>query len=200
MRSTSCWWRAGRSIQALVEADPHIILESLRSQPTQRLSGLPASSGLYALWDHSGVMRYIGIAHSEGFRTRILSKHRTGSEEKSHKFSAAYNSGRLWRDRHDKSCMADAQVSKRLRNEFILQHCSATVFPIGNYDGKSYLESVERKVISIARSDETTWNRKFEACKEPNGLVDNLVAELRLGPNEIAAINRQDQRYRDLRQ
>jgi DNA polymerase-3 subunit epsilon len=139
-------------------------------------------------------MRYIGIAYSEGFKVRIRNKHATGSEDRSHKFSAAYNTGRLWRDRHDEGTQ-DAKAAKRLRNKFVLKHCTASVVDVGGYDGKASLALIERKVIALALSEETLWNWPFVPQEEPVELVDELIAELRLSAEQREAIERQRRRF-----
>src|SRR5690606_23120697 len=125
-----------------LEVRPNEILERLRVCRGMPLEQLPRASGIYALRDHVGAIRYLGIAHSEGFRVRIRNKHATGSEDRSHKFSAAYNAGRLWRDRHTGN-KADGAISKRVRNAFILRHCTASIVEIPVYDGKAALELIE---------------------------------------------------------
>ena len=176
--------------------DARSILSALRDQRGVSLPDLPGSSGIYTLRDHKGSIRYFGIAHTEGFRIRIRNKHATGSEDRSHKFSAAYNSGRLWRDRHSEH-QEDGAIAKRVRNQFILTHCSASVFPIADYASKASLEALEASVIQLASADETIWNRKFKALEEPKALVDALINAMRLGTQEIAAIERQESRFRE---
>ena len=176
--------------------DPAEILKRLRYCSGVELEALLSSSGMYALRNHSGVMQYLGIAHSEGFRVRIRNKHATGSEDRSHKFSAAYNSGRLWRDRHN-GCREDGSIAKRLRNRFILRHCTASFVEISDYADKAALELIERNVIALASSTEITWNGKFRAVEEPVELVDQLISEVRLSPADLAALERQKQRFLD---
>jgi len=175
---------------------PFKILERLRSCPGVPLVDLPNASGLYAPRDHTKTIRYLGIAHSEGFRVRIRNKHATGSEDRSHKFSAAYNAGRLWRDRHNDP-REDAAVSKRVRNHFVLKHCTASVVEIPEYESKAELELIERHVIEMAAPDEIIWNGKFKAVEEPTELVDALIEELRLSSQDRAALDRQKRRYLD---
>ena len=155
---------------------------------------LPSTSGLYVLRDHTRAIRYVGIAHSEGFRVRIRNKHATGSEDRSHKFSAAYNSGRLWRDRHHGSA-DDGAVSKITRNHFILKHCTASVVEIPDYGTKSVLESMERDIINLADPSDIIWNGKFQALEEPTELVDQIIEELRLSQDDRAALARQSLRF-----
>ena len=196
MRSTNCWWRAGRSMGRLLSMKPAEILDSLRSQKGVKLDGLPASSGLYALRDHLSEIRYIGIADTEGFRTRIYNKHTTGSEDRSHKFSCAYNVGRMWRNRHADHG-ADAKVAKDLRTAFIRRHCSASFVPIDGYDGRQALEKIERAVQALATTSELTWCKGFRPTEEPTELVDQIIAKQRLTASELGAIHRQNLRFKD---
>ena len=180
----------------LTEMNAAEVLERLRSQPGVQLVGLPSSSGIYALRDHSGAMRYIGIAHAEGFRTRISNKHTTGSEDRSHKFSCAYNVGRMWRDRYAEQG-SDAELAKKLRTAFIRKHCSASFVPIEHYNGKAELETMERGVLDLAKADESVWNRSFKTCDEPTKLVDQLVAERQCSSADLAALQRQLVRWQE---
>ena len=80
---------------------PAQILQSLLEQAPVRLAELPNDHGVYGLVDHVGSIRYIGVTESPamGFWRRIFQYHVTGSEGRSHKFSQAYNVGRMWRSR-----------------------------------------------------------------------------------------------------
>jgi hypothetical protein len=180
--------------------NPNEILASLRGRGSTPLDELPPTSGIYGLRDHLGDIRYIGIAHSEGFRIRIRNKHRTGSEDRSHKFSAAYNVGRLWRDR--RSCPpADAAISKRLRNALILEHCSASYVEVPNYRSKRDLEDLEAQVQRLADPNELAWlGKSFPPVDEPVELVERLIDRLRLPPFDRAALERQAERYRESHQ
>ena len=177
---------------------PQAILDQLRDQAGVVLNELPSSSGIYALRDHLGTIRYIGIAHTEGFRTRISNKHTSGSEDRSHKFSAAYNSGRMWRDRHA-GHGPDAKVSKRLRIAFIRKHCTASYVPIENYGSKSELEAIEVAVQQLAEPDEIAWCRTFQCVTEPEHLVDSLMNELRFSDNDRNAVMRQSSRSKEIK-
>ena len=79
--------------------DAKNILEQLATGHKHSLPELPETHGIYALWDHDGHIRYIGCTpkKTEGFKKRINSKHVTGSVCRSHKFSEAYCTGRMWR-------------------------------------------------------------------------------------------------------
>lgn len=94
--------------------DAGYILEMLQAEPVD-LKDLPEEFGIYALWDHDKQIRYIGSTPkaTEGFRTRVCNKHSTGSEGRSHKFSQAYCTGRMWR--HCKKLTIRQPLSMRQR-------------------------------------------------------------------------------------
>jgi hypothetical protein len=82
-----------------------------------RLEDLPDDHGIYALRDHVGQIRYIGVTASKqvGFHNRINGRHVTGSEGRSHKFSHAYNIGRIWRCRDPLSAQNQTDASRQSR-------------------------------------------------------------------------------------
>ncbi|WP_418512144.1 hypothetical protein [Corallibacter sp.] len=168
------------------------ILENLRTSEPQLLTDLPETFGIYALWDHEKKIRYIGCTPkaTEGFRKRVGSKHVTGSEGRSHKFSQAYCTGRMWRycKKLDPSAALnaqdpnDAKLAKRLRTLFIRKHCRVTFVEIsaekraGNYF--SFLTSLESEVLALAPSSMRLWEKiGFSSLKEPIVLVDELLEE-----------------------
>ena len=180
------------------EMQPSEVLARLRAQPGVRLDQLPASSGLYALRDHTGAICYFGIADKKGFRDRISNKHTTGSEDRSHKFSCAYNVGRMWRNRHlDHG--TDAKIAKDLRTAFIRKYCSASFVPIEHYEGKASLEAIERDIIALADVSETVWNRGFKPNEGPRHLVDQLVADRQYSTTDLAALRRQQVRSQEIK-
>jgi hypothetical protein len=85
------------------------VLNELISREPSCLDALPHDDGIYALHDHVGDIRYIGITKGDknGFYGRIYSRHVSGSEGRSHKFSHAYNTGRMWRKKRDNSPTLD---------------------------------------------------------------------------------------------
>lgn len=185
---------------------PAAAFELLLARPALPLSAayLTREIGLYALWDHSGAIRYIGSTprSSGGFLARI-GKHIGGTEGHSHKFSQAYCTGRLWRANklHPAAGAvpqdpADADVAKKLRCRFIRRHCLASCLPIAT--GQEGLEALELAVIEIARRDGPPgmlgWHgRRFTGEREPVALVDALLAET---PGLRAAVERQGELYR----
>lgn len=172
--------------------DAREVLSQLISREPSRLDTLPRDHGIYALHDHIGDIRYIGITKGDrnGFYGRIYSRHVSGSEGRSHKFSHAYNTGRMWREKRDKS--PDAGVAKRLRTAFVRRHCHASyvIVPPALWGD---LPRLELAVQAIAPDGMFAWGSKraFDPLAEPKELVDALLDELRFAPAQRAAIERQ---------
>ncbi|MGE3244958.1 MAG: hypothetical protein AB7F96_12630 [Beijerinckiaceae bacterium] len=148
--------------------------------------------GIYGLIDHAGQLRYIGStsAENENFRKRIHQRHRTGSEHVSHKFSAIYNCGRMWRDRNSQRHDADAKISKDLRSAFIAKYCRAVYVPFVGTKGE--IEVLEYAVIALAPRENILWNgSKGLVYDEPVDLVDALIDELELATEDREALDRQ---------
>ena len=167
-------------------------LEKLVSSQPSCLDALPRDHGIYALHDHHGEIRYIGITKGDknGFYGRIYSRHVSGSEGRSHKFSHAYNTGRMWREKRDSS--PDAGAAKQLRTAFVRRHCRASyvIVPPAFW---SDLSRLELAVQAIAPDGMLAWGSKsaFDPLPEPTELVDALLDELRFTPAQRAAIERQ---------
>jgi hypothetical protein len=172
--------------------DPTIVLHGLINAEPVRLLELPHYHGIYALHDHHGAIRYIGItkATDSGFYDRIYSRHVTGSEGRSHKFSHAYNTGRMWRAKKD--ARPDAVWAKRLRTEFVRRHCRATFVAV-QPALLAELPRLELEVQELANPSMLAWagKRGFDPLPEPADLVDALLAELRFSADQHAAIERQ---------
>ena len=167
------------------------IFEKLTSSKSKSLIGLPNAFGIYALWDHENEIRYIGCTPkgTEGFSIRVGNKHVTGSEGRSHKFSQAYCTGRMWRyckkldpesaSRDQNS--GDAKLAKKLRTLFIRKHCGITFVEIPNNDKTdyfSYLTSLESQVQNMAPASMRAWEGVgFKPYAEPTLLVDQLINE-----------------------
>ena len=153
-------------------------------------SALPRNQhGIYMLWDHEGCPRYIGMADKDSFHKRIDGRHRGGSEENSHKFSAAYNTGRMWRDRKrlgqtingSLQTKEGAAAAKRLRMEFIRQHCRATFLPIAAALSpyRALVQALENSIQSIAQPAHRAWETQgLIRLEEPVVLVDALIHEM----------------------
>lgn len=172
--------------------DPSAALRDLVSREPVRLGALPHDHGIYALHDHTGTIRYIGITKSidSGFFDRIHNRHATGSEGRSHKFSHAYNTGRMWRAKRDAS--PDARLAKRLRTEFIRRHCRATfvTVPLSLH---VELPRLEKAVKALAPPVMDDWadKRAFVPEIEPAESVDALLDHLCFSPDQRAAVERQ---------
>lgn len=169
---------------------PEILAELLSMQP-QPTSKSPANCrGIYGLVDHCGSVRYIGstCAESESFYKRIHNRHRTGSETHSHYFSRMYNTGRMYRLRNNAPTHADGKIAKKLRNDFVAEHCGAVWVPLPD---SADIAGLEAQVIALAPPEAVAWNgRAMGAYPEPVGLVDALVERLALSPVERAALSR----------
>jgi hypothetical protein len=149
------------------------VLESLLSSEKINPNDLPASHGLYCLWDHLGRPIYIRETHSksQGYRSRI-GKHIAGSVDMKHMFSKWYNLGPLFtfheikdstklkrepdykiRIKQDKK---SASLVKKIKNKMIRDLCTVTIYPInrGELSEAGYqkgLLSIETEVVDIAR-------------------------------------------------
>jgi hypothetical protein len=172
--------------------DPADVFRHLTVREPVRLSELPKESGIYALHDHTGAIRYIGITISDrlGFYGRIHNRHAAGSEIRSHKFSHAYNTGRMWRAREDDR--PDAIAAKALRSKFIRRNCKASflIVPQVHFE---HLGELEVAVQALAPTGMLDWGGKrgFDSLDEPAELVDALLDELGYGEDQRSAIARQ---------
>jgi DNA polymerase-3 subunit epsilon len=175
---------------------PEDVLSRLLSATPDRTALAPKDSrGIYGLVDHHGALSYVGstVSTSQTFYERIHRRHRTGSEDSSHYFSRMYNTGRMWRMRNDPGSRKDGDISKKLRNAFIAEHCRAVWVPLPD---NADIARLEQAVIEIAPAEAIAWNRRAtEAYPEPEDLVDEIIARLGFGAMELAAIGRQKQRY-----
>jgi hypothetical protein len=169
--------------------DPASTFRDLVTRAPVRLDALPREGGIYALHDHIGAIRYIGVTEL-GFRDRIYRRHVTGSESRSHKFSHAYNTGRMWRAKDDFS--SDAKVARALRAAFVRQYCRATYVAVSSARLVELVE-LEKAVQAMASQEMLDWGerRSFVSLAEPAGLVDKLLLKLGYRPDECAAVERQ---------
>jgi hypothetical protein len=182
------------------------ILHQLVQPAPVLLADLPEEFGLYALWDHAGEIRYIGCTPkaTEGFRTRIFNKHATGSEGRSHKFTQAYCTGRMWRyckKLHPSEALSeqqafDANAAKKLRNAFIRKFCRATYVSLATKRSIGYfswLTGLESEVQALAPTSMRAWEGiKFHSAQEPEELVEQLLIEV---PEIRGAVDRQNMIY-----
>ena len=173
----------------------NILSRLLEAMPKQTALAPKDSRGIYGLVDHHGDLRYIGstFSASQTFYERIHRRHRTGSEDSSHYFSRMYNTGRMWRMRNDPATRADGDLAKALRNAFIAEYCRAIWVPLPD---DADIAGLERAVIELAPSEAVAWNRRAtEVYDEPVELVDRTITRLGYGRSELAALERQKQRY-----
>jgi len=184
--------------------DPHSVLDALTSSEPVALEKLPDEHGVYALFDHTGQVRYFGVtvANGGGFRVRINNKHVTGSEGYSHKFSHAYNTGRMWRSRGPCALQdpRDAKAAKRLRAVFCRRHCRAAYFSIRLLGtGRDYfgeLSALEKQIQSIAPPSMRRWEKlNFVAEDEPKEMVDALIDELGYSAELRKSLTRQTELF-----
>jgi hypothetical protein len=180
--------------------EPYFVLDALTTRVPVALENLPDEYGVYALVDHSGQVRYFGVtaATGGGFRVRINNKHVTGSGGYSHKFSHAYNTGRMWRSRGPCALQEsrDAKAAKRLRAVFCRKHCKAAYFSVPlSGAGRDYfgeLTALEKQIQSIAPPSMRRWERlHFTAEDEPKEMVDALIDELGYSAELRRALERQ---------
>jgi hypothetical protein len=172
--------------------DSKYILDSLKNNKPCLLNELPDAFGIYALWDHEGLIRYIGCTPkgTEGFRIRVANKHVTGSEGRSHKFSQAYCTGRMWRycknlhpfEAEQEQNKEDAKLAKKLRTIFIRRYCKVTYVEIPKHDVQgeyfNHLTALESQVQQMASPTMRAWEGvKFKSNSEPTALVDLLLTE-----------------------
>jgi len=172
-----------------------ILSRLLEATPEQTALAPKDSRGVYGLVDHHGSLRYIGstVSTSQTFYERIHRRHRTGSENSSHYFSRMYNTGRMWRMRNDPATRADGDIAKALRNAFIAEYCRAIWVPLPD---DADIAGLERAVIELAPSEAIAWNRRGTGVyDEPVELVDRTITRLGYGRSELAALERQKQRY-----
>jgi DNA polymerase-3 subunit epsilon len=172
------------------------LLSSLLEAAPRPTSEAPRDArGLYGLIDHHGDLRYIGSTSStkQTFYQRIHQRHRTGSEGMSHYFSQMYNTGRMWRNLNDPLTEIDGNISKALRNEFVIDHCRAIWLALPDTEDIARLET---EVLSIAPDHAIAWNRRqMQPYEEPVDLVEFTLRRLGWTAQKLAAIERQRQRF-----
>lgn len=183
---------SGRSV---VHSPDTILARLLEAKPERTFHAPQDSRGIYGLVDHNGDLRYIGstASTSQTFYERIHRRHRTGSEDSSHYFSRMYNAGRMWRMRNDPLTRSDGLIAKALRNAFIAENCRAIWVPLPD---DADIVGLEQNVIALAPTDAVAWNRRAnDVYSEPEDLVEKIIVQLGYGASELAALERQKQRY-----
>jgi len=143
------------------------VLEHLLESTPCQMQDLPRDKiGIYALRFPSERIVQIGSVGQrsvkEDFRSRVFSRHRSGSEGEHHKASAAFNVGRMYRhvERFRRTPQSNlrlqpvygdvmgfeqtersARVAKRLRNEVVCRCVTATWFPVDRAGSMADFES-----------------------------------------------------------
>lgn len=190
----------GRGVKLSNMLEPQSVLHILSSREPVALEKLPDEHGVYALFDHAGRIRYLGVtaAAKVGFKNRINDRHVVGSEGRSHKFSHAYNTGRMWRIRAACSLQdsRDAAISKRLRTIFCRRYCKATYYSVpvssAGLDYFGELTALEARIQSIAPQLMREWEGlHFAAEHEPKEMVDALIEGLGYSSDLRRALARQ---------
>jgi hypothetical protein len=174
------------------------IFERLMSSIPDSLANVPQGSGIYALYDHEGDPRYIGITGKD-LRDRIYSRHAAG-DGNSHKFSTVYNAGRMFHTRrHPATCSTDGAVAKELRRHFARRHCAAVAIPLPGVSFQQLL-ALEHEVCRLVPPDARRWNdtRALEVM-EPTELVNDLLRSLGWDGRRLAAVERQAERWHSLK-
>jgi hypothetical protein len=170
--------------------DARTVLNTLVSSVPVRLEALPKERGIYALHDHAGQIRYIGCTPRGGnLRGRVFGRHVGGSEDRSHKFSRAYNCGRMWRAPRDRG--ADARTAKLLRRIFSRTYCRATFVVLPLPDREMLTLEAAVKALAAPKMDAWSKDRDFPPEDEPVKMVDALLASLSWTPGSLAALDRQ---------
>lgn len=173
---------------------PAAILSRLLDAAPMQLSAAPRGPGIYALYDHAGDARYVGIT-AKCLRDRIFNRH-VGGDDNSHKFSSAYNAGRMFHSRrHSGTCAKDGPVAKKLRRLFVREHCRAVTISLQNVP-RDELFALEAEVIALAPAGALSWNnlRRLRA-HEPEEALDAFIDKLGWSPQNIAALERQRVRW-----
>lgn len=173
---------------------PETLLEQLLGSPTVRLNALPTDQGIYALYDHEGVARYIGVTEM-GLRRRIHDYH-VGGDGNSHKFSTIYNAGRMFHTRGDLFTHAgDGRAAKELRRMFSRRYCGAVGIPLPQCS-KTELYALETQVRRLAPKHALSWNdaRALDSY-EPTELLNDFLKEIGWPSAKSEAIARQAGRW-----
>lgn len=168
----------------------HEVRDLILASQGDRLEDLPEEQGLYALLDHTGAMRYIGMT-TMTIRRRVARYHVAG-DGNSHKYSCAYNAGLLWHDRRDpRSDSADGRISKKARRDFARTTCRAIGVPLPGLTPAS-LARIEREVIGLVRHPDWNDSKSIDAME-----VDDQVRVMTSmwSHRERMAMERQRERW-----
>lgn len=173
------------------------------TQPPIPLAQLNGESGIYALEDECGVVRYIGET-AGSFFDRIYKRHVAG-DDNSHKYSNIFNAGRLWHpSSRDVSAVkrsitspSDGKLAKKIRNRFARSKCHARIvhFPVVS---KAELKLLESRILAITPAENKLWNDSRQLRSyEPSGL-DEFLESLALPASDLQALYRQGDRWKSL--
>ena len=181
--------------QGAQNLDASKCLDTLMNAAPVCLADVPTGPGIYALYDHSGRPRYIGIT-GKCLNDRIFKRHAAG-DGNSHKFSTVYNAGRMFHSRnHPATCITDGPIAKELRRLFIRSHCAAVAVPLPGY-GKPQLLALEAKVCEMASDEMTRWNNaRALKAEEPAELLARFLVTLGWPDGKLAAVERQALRWK----
>jgi len=171
-------------LAALLDMAPRPIAEAPDRMP-----------GLYGLVDHQGRIGYLGSSgiSGESLHSLICHRQRSGNASNRHPFSRMYNTGRMWRQPGATEQRADGMMAKAVRNGFVADHCRAVWLPLPR---EADLTGIEAAVRALAPPETLAWNDRARAAHaEPTDLVDFTIRRLGLGPADIAALERQRQRF-----
>jgi len=177
--------------------DPTSILSRLLESTPARLKTIPQGQGIYALYDHEGHARYIGIT-AKCLNDRIFKRH-VGGDDNSHKFSTVYNAGRMFHARKaPTSCPRDGKIAKELRRLFVREHCRAVAIAL---PGLSWAEllSLEANVLAAAPADAKRWNdARVLSAIDPVDQLNAFLAAIEWPPEKHLAVDRQAERWKSL--
>jgi hypothetical protein len=171
----------------------HVLRRLMTHEPMKLSEVTSREAGVYALYDHEHRPAYIGL--STNLRRRIWNNH-AAADGNSHKFSTAYNAGRMFHCRKNpSSCPTDGPVAKKLRTLFAREFCRAVIYPLPGFS-KRDLDPVEAALRSMAPAQATRWNDiKALDAREPAELVDQLLTALNWNAVQRDAIQRQAARH-----
>lgn len=173
---------------------PETLLDVLLGTPAVDLDRLPFEQGIYALYDHTGTARYIGVTEM-GLRKRIFRYH-VGGDGNSHKFSTVFNAGRMFHERNDPfTDQSDGRIAKELRRLFSRSRCRAVGQALPGLS-KAELFGLEGEVRRLAPASALSWNdvRALDAY-EPRQALDAFLGDIRWSSSKLDAIARQALRW-----
>ena len=155
------------------------IIDHFLKSPKEPLGDMPVCQGIYALADHDGVLRYVGRTE-QGILSRVNRYHVTGTRN-SHKYSCAYNCGKMFHDQRIANSQQNGTIAKKLRTHFIRTKCTAIAFTLPDITLHE-LKDLEEDVIAGMPTQATSWNNRtvidpvdYETISKE---VDTLIREM----------------------